>query len=197
MGWFQSAHHLTINRTVRNSIARLPTPPRALRSVPGEAVQDVRARFHAAIAAVLFFSGAAARAETLTQTLEAFGFFGRWAMDCSQAPSPENTVRTARVSPTGDPIFSESLGGQGEPNTYVILRAKRTSADTITLRIKLNGEYQQDLTMHRQGDQLRTLSNREVDTRVYVVRKGIIAATKQATPWLTRCEQQQPSRQQG
>jgi hypothetical protein len=146
---------------------------------------------------VLFLSGAPARAETLIQTLEGFGFFGRWAMDCSQVPSPSNTVRTARVSPTGDPVFSESLGGKGEPNSYVVLRAKRTGDNTVTLRIKLNGEYQQDLTMHRQDDRLRTLSNREVDTHVYVVRKGVITATGQATPWLTRCEQQQPARQRG
>jgi hypothetical protein len=146
----------------------------------------------------LFFSGSApANAETLVQTLEHFGFFGRWAIDCGEPPSPDNTVRTTRILPTGDPAFSESLGGEGEPNSYVILGAKPVSADTITLRIKLNGEYQQDLTMHRQDDRLRTLSNREVDTRAYVVRKGVIAATGQATPWLTRCEQQQPSRQQG
>jgi hypothetical protein len=152
----------------------------------------VRAQFLAAIVAVLFFSGAPARAETLTQTLESFGFFGRWAMDCHEVPSPSNTVRTARVLPTGDPVFSESLGGKAEPNTYVVLRAKRISADTVRLRIKLNGEYQQDLTMHRHDGKLRTITNRDVDTHAYVVRKGVVVANGQATPWLTRCEQQQP-----
>lgn len=156
----------------------------------------MRARFLAAIAAVIFFSAPPAVAETLTQTLEAFGFFGRWAIDCSAPPSAENTVRTARVSLTGEPIFSENLGGTGEPNAYVILRAKTLDANTIRVRIKLNGEYKQDLTMHRRDDRIHTITNREVDTGEYIVRRGVVVSTGQAPPWLTRCEQQPPVREQ-
>jgi hypothetical protein len=145
----------------------------------------------------LFFSGSApADAETLVQTLEHFGFFGRWAIDCGEPPSPDNTVRTTRILPTGDPAFSESLGGEGEPNSYVILGAKPVSADTITLRIKLNGESMQDLTIHRRDNRLRTIANREAGTRKYVVRKGTVVATGHATPWLSRCEHEPPVRQQ-
>jgi hypothetical protein len=156
----------------------------------------VRAKFLAAVAAVIFFTASPAVAETLTQTLEAFGFFGRWAIDCDAPPSPSNTVRTARVSPTGEPTFSESLGGTGEPNAYVILRAKTIDANTIRVRIKLNSEYKQDLTMHRRDNKIHTISNREVDTGEYIVRKGVVVSTGQPTPWLTRCEQQLPVREQ-
>jgi hypothetical protein len=159
------------------------------------AVLQVRAKFLAAIAAVIFFSAPPAVAETLTQTLESFGFFGRWAIDCNEPPSASNTVRTVRISPTGDPTFSESLGGEGEPNVYVVLRAKPTSANTINLRIKLNGQDRQDLTMHRDDNRIRTLSNRDVETGEFIVRKGTIAGTRQATPWLTRCEQELPVRE--
>jgi hypothetical protein len=155
----------------------------------------VRTRFLAAIAAVIFFGGPASNAETLTETLENFGFFGRWAMDCEQPPSPTNNVRIARLSATSDPTFNENLGGSGEPNSYVIVRAKRTSPDTIVLRTKLNGEIVQELTMHRHGDRIQTITNRDPATGRYVVRKGVIVGTKQETPWLTRCaEQDTPSR---
>jgi hypothetical protein len=156
----------------------------------------VRAKFLAAVAAVIFFSAPPAIAETVTQTLESFGFFGRWAIDCRAPPSADNTVRTARVSATGEPIFSESLGGTGEPNVYVILRAKTIDASTVRVRIKLNVEYKQDLTMHRRDGRIHTITNREVDNGKYIVRRGVVVSTGQATPWLTRCEQEPPARTQ-
>jgi hypothetical protein len=156
----------------------------------------VRAKFLAATTAVIFFSASPATAETVTQTLEAFGFFGRWAIDCRAPPSADNTVRTSRVSATGEPVFSESLGGTGEPNIYVILRAKTIDPNTIRVRIKLNGEYRQDLTMQRRDGRIRTTANREVETGNSIVRRGIVLSTGQATPWLTRCEQERPVREQ-
>jgi len=152
----------------------------------------VRLEFLAAIAAVIFFSAPAAKADSLSETLETFGFFGRWAINCDEPASPANNVRTARMSPTGDPVFSENLGGLGEPNSYVILRAKRNGADTAVLRVKLNGGVIQELTMRRDGDRLRTISNREIATGEYVVREGLVVSTKQETPWLTRCAQEPP-----
>jgi hypothetical protein len=114
-------------------------------------------------------------------------------MNCDEPASPTNNVRNARLSPTGDPIFNESLGSAGEPNSYVILRAKRVGADTIVLRTKLNGEIVQELTMHRQGDRLRTITNRDIASGDYLVRKGTVVSAKQDTPWLTRCAQQEPA----
>jgi hypothetical protein len=149
-------------------------------------VKNVRVEFLAALLAVIFFA-APAGAETVRETLDQFGFFGRWAMDCAAPASADNNVRNARISPTGDPIFSESLGGDGEPNTYVILRAKLNGGDTITLRTKLNGEIEQDLTMRRDGTRLRTMINRDVGSRQYVVRNGVVSSTKRETPWLNHC----------
>jgi hypothetical protein len=146
-------------------------------------------KFLAAIA-VIVFSTNFASAESLSETLDNFGFFGRWAMDCSQPASAANNVRTARLSSTGDPIFSESLGGN-EPNSYVILSAKRASADMIVLRTKLNGKTVQELTMRRHGEQIQTVNNRDMKTGKYVVRKTVIVGTSHETPWLTRCANQE------
>lgn len=158
-------------------------------------MSHVRLKFLAATAAVIFFSAPAAKAESLSATLEAFGFFGRWAISCDEPASPTNNVRTAQLSQAGDPVFSESLGGDGEPNSYVILRAKRKGSDTIVLRTKLNGEIVQELTMHRNGERMRTMTNRDMASGDYLVRKGVVVSTKQETPWLTRCATQEPPRQ--
>jgi len=155
---------------------------------PVGSVCDVRSKFLAAAMAVLFFSSHAAASESLRDTLENFGFFGHWAMDCAEPASPENNVRNARMSPTGDPIFSESLGADGEPNIYLILRAKRTGPDTIVIRTKLNSDIEQELTMRRDGNRLRTVTNRDRADGRYIVRHGIVTSNKKQTPWLTRCD---------
>lgn len=123
-------------------------------------------------------------ADTIRETLEAFGFSGTWALNCNQPASPDNNVRIISVSPAGDPIFTESLGF--EPNIYVILRA-HIEGDSIALRTKLNGEIEQDLTMRKREDRLRTMSNRDVASGRYVVRDGLVLSNKQETPWLTHC----------
>ena len=149
----------------------------------------MRIKFLAAAAAVILFCSPATSAESPGETLESFGFFGRWATDCNQPASPDNNVRTAQLSPAGDPVFSESLGS--EPNSYVVFRVRRTGADTIILRTKLNGEIIQELTMHRQGDRIRTIANRDMASGGYLVRKGVVVSTKRETPWLTRCGAQE------
>lgn len=131
-----------------------------------------------------------AHASSLVDTLTAFGFFGTWAVDCTQPASPLNNYRSAYVSPTGDPVFTESLGPASDPNIYVVLGAKRESDDTIVVRVKINGEFEQDLTMRKEGSRLRTTTNRDVGKRErFVVRNGAVLSTGNPTPWLTRCDQ--------
>jgi hypothetical protein len=137
------------------------------------------------------------QAATLKDTLSAFGFLGTWAVDCSQPASPTNNYRSAYVSQTGDPVFSESLGSNSEPNVYVILRARQEHKDFIVLRVKINGEFEQELTIRKEGDRLRTITNRDLDSRrkKYVVRNGEVLSTGGNTPWLTRCDAPPPQPQ--
>lgn len=126
-------------------------------------------------------------AATVRETLERFEFFGRWAARCDKPALPDNSLRTVYVRPDGRIEFTESLGGGYEPNTYAVIEARVTKADTVLLLIDLNGETRQDLTMRRNGGRIRTINNRRSADGTFVVKNGIVTATGQPTPWLSHC----------
>ncbi len=152
-------------------------------------VESRRVKFLMAIAMAWLVGCEPVAAETTREALDGFGFAGTWALRCDDPPSPDNNVRVVSVSPASDPMFAESLGPESDPNIYVILRARRINDDTIVLRVKLNGEVEQDLTIRRDQDRIRTTDNREVETDRYIVKNGIVASNKRETPWLTHCAQ--------
>lgn len=119
--------------------------------------------------------------------LERFRFFGTWAIDCSESSAIDNVIRTAVVSSTGDPTFTENLGPNSEPNIYVILRAWQLGQNEIGVRIKLNGVREQELVMRFQDGRIRTMSNRDVKSGRFLVKGGNVRGTGTKTPWLTRC----------
>ncbi|MGI8525210.1 MAG: hypothetical protein ACR2K5_03375 [Pseudolabrys sp.] len=133
------------------------------------------------------FSVTAATAETTRQTLESFGFFGTWAVTCERPAAPENVVRVVYVASNGQVEFSETFGENYEPNIYDVLAADIFKRDTLVLRVDLNGEARQRLTMRRTAGRIRTITNQDVDDGSFVVRNAMIAETGQATPWLSHC----------
>ena len=134
-----------------------------------------------------------ARAESARETLDQFGFFGTWAVHCDEPASPDNVMRHALASTKTRLSFTETLGKDSQPNIYSILSAKRLDADTVVIRTKLNKDIEQDLTIRREQNRVRTMQNREVGTRDFVVKDGIVDANKSETPWLTRCSDEFPS----
>ena len=139
----------------------------------------------AAVLCLCVVSGA--QANTIRNRLEAFEFFGRWAPDCAAPASPTNAVRDVSVAPDGTVAFTESLGADYEPNVYVVLGAKRASADKIVVRVQLNRETEQELTMQRRHGRLRTMQNRLAAGGALVVANGVALRNKQKTPWLSPC----------
>jgi hypothetical protein len=129
----------------------------------------------------------AARSETARDALEQFGFFGTWAVHCEEPASPENVTRHALASTKTRLSFTETLGNDSQPNIYSILSAKRLNADTVVIRTKLNNDIEQDLTIRREQNRVRTMQNREVESGDFVVKDGVVDSNKSETPWLTRC----------
>jgi hypothetical protein len=140
-----------------------------------------------AAVALYLLSVPVAHAGSIRETLDEFGFMGSWAQDCDRPADRENVWR--EVTPTDDGArFTESLGAGFVPSSYRVLAAKRSASDTIVLSIELNGHIQQDLTMVRRGDRIRTMVNQPLGAGAPVVSDGVVTANGLATPWLTRCE---------
>jgi len=131
-------------------------------------------------------------AESTRDILEKFGFFGTWAVHCDQPASPDNVTRYALASTKGV-SFTETLGKDSQPNIYSVMSAKPLGADTIVIRTRLNGDIEQDLTIRKDQNRVRTMQNREADTGDFVVKDGIVDSNKSETPWLTRCSGEPPS----
>ncbi|MBV8792133.1 MAG: hypothetical protein JO237_08775 [Pseudolabrys sp.] len=126
-----------------------------------------------------------ATATTVRETLEQFGFMGRWASLCSRPAAPDNTIRTVEIN-TNEVSFVERFGDDYEPNVYTVVQATQEKKDTLILRVELGGNGTQELTMQRHGNRIRTTLNRGKNGTL--VKNGIVIATGRPTAWLTHCD---------
>src|SRR5687768_15142174 len=101
--------------------------------------------------ALALLAAAPAEAQSTRRLLSDFGFMGAWSADCAMPPSPSNSRRMTRIGRSGTVTFDEDLGPDYQPNKYVVLSAQRLTRESVTLRIELNGERVQDLTMVKDG----------------------------------------------
>ena len=144
-------------------------------------------RMIAIAAPLLLLSILPAAAVDTRAKLEKFEFFGQWAPHCGRAASPENPRRDAYFNPKGHAVFTENFGEGHQPNVYVVREARHEGPQRLLLRIELNGDAVQDLTMIRRGGLIRTMTNRRVADESVLVRAGIVASNGAPTPWLRRC----------
>jgi hypothetical protein len=185
---FSQSSDVAVARVLRNCDGALAAAAHRIKiEFRSQSVKSHMRKVLAASAVLFVLAAGSAQAASNRETLEAFGFFGSWAENCAGPATPSNNHRTAFVSPAGHPTFTEILGPESEPNVYVILRARRVSGDVIRLRIRLNGEIVQDLTMRRDHGRLRTMTNRDAAGGALVVKNGIVTANGRQTPWLTHC----------
>jgi hypothetical protein len=133
-----------------------------------------------------FFAAVPAEARSVRSVLSDFGFMGAWSADCAAAPAPSNSRRTARTGRSGLVTFEEDLGPDYQPNKYVVVGAQRLARDTVAIRVELNGERMQDLTVLKDGQRLRTIENVGADGKA-VVKDGRLVANNRETPWLNKC----------
>jgi hypothetical protein len=148
---------------------------------------NIPLRAAAALVALLpILSATPVAAQSAVETLEKFGFFGEWAIRCDRPAAPNNVMRRAYLSASGEPGFSEDLGSNAAVNTYRILDVRAASSNEIVLDIELNNERRQTLTMMLDGQRIRTLRNELPDGRV-LVNEGSVVANGAKTPWLNLC----------
>ena len=133
-------------------------------------------------------TGAAAMAagQPVAGTLNAFGFFGTWAVQCGAPPAPANIVET--VAWTGrEPVdFTATAAPGAAGNRYRIVSAQMPNPTTLYLQVELNNRGGESLTIVKSGDnRIRTMATQTAQG--FLVKEGIIAANGRETPWLQKC----------
>ena len=129
---------------------------------------------------------AAAPAQQTAGTLNAFGLFGSWAIQCGAPPSPANVVQT--VAWTGrEPVeYSATIGSPAPATHYRVISAQMPNATTLVMEVLLNGRYTENLTIAKSGNAaIRTIWNRSA--RGFLVQNGVVVASGRPTPWLYKC----------
>ncbi|MBV9347537.1 MAG: hypothetical protein JOZ70_07670 [Pseudolabrys sp.] len=140
---------------------------------------------HCVTVLALIFLFAAPLGAAPRDALETFGFTGEWALRCDAPPALDNPHRIIRLRRSGS-SFTEQQGEAYQPNEYRILAARRDAQGALLLRVRFAGATQ-ELTIAKQGDQIRTMRNRDVASGRLVVDEGVVASNGAPTPWLTRC----------
>ena len=131
---------------------------------------------------------APANAQSPRSVLEGFGFFGNWAINCDMPATVANPRRHAFLTRGGEIHFTENYGLRAQRNFYVVFDAKRIAPDRIGLRIQLNGQAMQNLTMVKANGRLRTVANQRSDG-LFLVKDGVVVGTGSETPWLSPCNE--------
>jgi hypothetical protein len=137
------------------------------------------------LCAALLWPGAAG-AQSPTAVLEAFGYFGRWAPDCSRSPVPGNPHMTVSKSPRGTIEVRNSLGPDYLDNVNILLDARSLGPDRVWIKTQLNNSELREWEVVRQAGRIRTFVNRKPDG-THITRDGLVVASGNPTPWLNRC----------
>lgn len=136
------------------------------------------------VALCLVWPGLAA-AQSAKSVLEEAGFVGTWAIQCGSGPELENGHQVFEIQSSGSAQVRILFGKGYENLVYVIREIRRLPGGQIWMRTSFKSE-DRELTMLREGNRLRTMSNRRTDG-TFVVKDGILVASGSETPWITRC----------
>jgi hypothetical protein len=128
---------------------------------------------------------APAAAQSAKSVLEEAGFVGTWAPQCEDEPALGNGHQVFEIQSSGFAQVRVRFGKGYENLIYVIREIRRLPGDQIWIRTRFKSE-ERELIMLREGNRLRTMSNRRADG-TFVVKDGILVTNGGETPWITRC----------
>ena len=126
-----------------------------------------------------------AAAQSAKSVLEEAGFVGRWATQCRSEPDLENGHQVFEIQSSGSAQVRVLFGKGYENLVYVIREIKRLPGNQIWMRTRFKAE-DRELIMVREGDRLRTVSNRRADG-TFVVKDGRLVSSGAEMSWLARC----------
>jgi hypothetical protein len=131
-----------------------------------------------------------AYAQSLTNTVKAFGLIGTWADDCNQNPSPANQHAIFSITTGGAIQLRDDFGPDYEDMVYSIVDAKRIGQFRMSMRQLLMNDDRiaLDTVLLKTKDKIRVWSSRGTDGTVLVDDGSMPVANGQETGWLVRCD---------
>jgi hypothetical protein len=132
-----------------------------------------------------------ANAQSSTSIVKAFGLFGTWAYDCSQAPGPANAYAAFSLTSRGDIELRDDFGADYDEMIYRVVDAQRLSQFRLALRQVLTTDDRivLDTVTLRAAGRIRNWSSRLADGSNTLVEGGAMpSADGKETEWMTRCD---------
>ena len=129
---------------------------------------------------------ALAAGQPVAGTLNAFGFFGTWAVHCGAPPAPANIVETVGWSGHEPVEFTATVVPGAAGNRYRVVSAEMPNPTTLFLQVELNDQRAESLAIVKSGNErIRTMTNRT--SQGFLVKDGVVVAIGRETPWLQKC----------
>jgi hypothetical protein len=136
----------------------------------------------------LFFA-TFARAQLATNIVRDFGLLGKWAIECTQPPSPANEHAAFSLTSVGTIWVMNDFGPDYDGMVYRVVGAERVAPDKVSLRqvLTTDDSIVLDVVMLKINDRIRIWSSRTADGNT-LVKDGMIASARdQETRWARRC----------
>ncbi len=130
-------------------------------------------------------TAASAAGQPVAGTLNAFGFFGTWAVQCGAPPAPANIVETVLWTGREPVEFTATAVPGAAANRYRVVSAEMPNPTTLFLQVELSHQQPESLAIVKSGDRIRTMTNRTAQG--FLVNDGVVAANGRETPWLQKC----------
>ena len=127
----------------------------------------------------------AAAAQSVADTIGAWGLLGTWALDCTRPASQSGSLLTYAIR-QGEAVHLRDFGDTQDENE--ILSAKRAADGSIELRVRFpHIDQTRDFALMKGPDgRIRSKFNRGPDGS-YTIRDGAFVANGARTPWQSRC----------
>lgn len=146
----------------------------------------MRMRLFAAALALLFVPLNIACAETVADTLKAWGLLGTWAADCDFPAGRRNGYYSFIAKADGQGAHGRDFGDIKDSNE--ILSATIGADNLLTLSVRFQSTAQVREFSYVKGERgvIRALTNREAGG-AFTVRDGKFVGSGEATLWQSRC----------
>jgi hypothetical protein len=125
-------------------------------------------------------------AETVAETVRAWGLLGTWSPVCSDDPSPWNGRYQYFVTSGGRVGRVRDLGSMYDRKE---VKAAHKHADELELVVYCpkTDEWREIRVVKGEDGRLRVMADRNLITEEYVVKDGMFTSSRTDTPWKTRC----------